>query len=185
MIFANKNKAQQQQNQNQPQQQQQQSNMTTTQAPKPKTGKEIIVRIRGKDGNFRYEVDPNERVVEIKKLLQADTSVPPEVQTLSLDPNKGPAIPDNITLTAANIKHGAMLYLRYDVNNVKSKQDIEDEKKRELLKKELGDMDDLSNLGLKYRSKYWTVESYGQLVEQYKIRIKHQVCVYGIACMCH
>ena len=178
MIFANKKQQAQKQQTSSTSSSTQQPTQTTEQ-PKPKTGREIVVRVRGKDGLFRYEVDPSEPIIDISKPLEKDIDVAAQFQSLSLDV-KGPALSPNLTLSAANVKHGQMLYLNYDAKNVKSKQDIEDEKKRELLKKELGDMDDLNNLGLKYRSKYWTVDSYSKLVEQYKIRIRHQVRILAL-----
>jgi nuclear protein localization family protein 4 len=140
--------------------------------------RKIIIRVRGRDGTFRYEVDPNVTIGTVKSLVQKDTDVPPEHQKLSIDP-KGAPLSNMTTLSQANITHGTMLFLTYDPNVVKSKQDMEIERQKEQMKKELGDMSDLRNLGLKYRSKNWTLESYNKLVEQYKIRIKHQT--YAIA----
>jgi len=142
--------------------------------------RKIIVRVRGKDGNFRYEVDPTCTVHTLKTLVQNDTNVPVEIQELRADQSKtSPPLNNSHTLAQANVTHGAMLYLTYDATTTKSKQDLELEQRKEQMQKELGDMSDLRNLGLKYRSKNWTLESYTKLVEQYKIRIKHQT--YAVA----
>jgi len=58
---------------------------------------------------------------------------------------------------------------------VKSKQDVEEEKKKEELKKLIGDGTDIDNLGLKYIKKQWTAAEYMQYVEKFLPRIKHQV----------
>lgn len=159
----------------------------------------ITVRVRGRDGTFRYDnLDPNTVTIhQLKQLIEQDTGIAPESQHLSItDPrstaaatatsssnsstNSSNSLNDSsLTLNQAKLTHGVMLQLVYDHSKLKSKQDVESEQKREQIKKEVGEMDDLRNLGLKYRSKNWTLETYSQLVEKYKIRIKHQT--YAIA----
>ncbi len=156
----------------------------------------ITVRVRGRDGTFRYDnLDPNTVTIhQLKQLIEQETGIAPESQHLSITDPRSTATTSSssttnsssnslndssLTLNQAKLTHGVMLQLVYDHLKLKSKQDVESEQKREQIKKEVGEMDDLRNLGLKYRSKNWTLETYSQLVEKYKIRIKHQT--YAIA----
>ncbi|KAL9653363.1 hypothetical protein ABK040_001999 [Willaertia magna] len=134
----------------------------------------MLIRVRGKDGTFRFEVnDMNTTTInDLKLLVEKETKVPSNSITLKKF-RENNSLLNNSTLQQCNIKHGDMLEFTYDVNQFKSKQDEEEEIKKKKRAEEMTD-DDIENLGLKHRTKQITLKEYVDLVNKVKVTIKHQ-----------
>ena len=127
----------------------------------------MLIRVRGKDGTFRFELQGTQTVLDIKKMIEKETNIPhSSLSVTKIREQNG--LNDNSTIQSYGIQHGDMLQFAYDPS-LKSKQEIEEEKKSQLKGSE-----DLDNLGLRERKKHWTLNEYLDLVNQVKITIKHQ-----------
>nr|CAG4719399.1 unnamed protein product [Naegleria fowleri] len=127
----------------------------------------MLIRARGKDGTFRLDLQANQTVLDLKKLLEAETSVPHGNISVNKFREKSP-LKDSATIQSC-LQHGDMVEFSYDTTQFKSKQEKEEERKAQLR-----ESDDLNNLGLRERKKHWTLNEYLDLVNQVKVTIKHQ-----------
>eukprot|EP00817_Percolomonadidae_sp_ATCC50343_P002800 CAMPEP_0117427556 /NCGR_PEP_ID=MMETSP0758-20121206/7383_1 /TAXON_ID=63605 /ORGANISM="Percolomonas cosmopolitus, Strain AE-1 (ATCC 50343)" /LENGTH=444 /DNA_ID=CAMNT_0005213269 /DNA_START=12 /DNA_END=1346 /DNA_ORIENTATION=- len=134
----------------------------------------MIIRARGKDGMFRITVnEPNKKTIEdIKKEIENNIQI--EAKHLKIH-NQGETeeYKNQQTIGQLGWKHGEMIYFSYD-ENYKSKQDKEEEEKKKEMEDILGNGDDITSLGLKYRKKNWTLSEYMELVNKHKKVIKNQ-----------
>lgn len=149
-----------------------------------KTNNTLTVRARGKDGTFRFDVKDTDSLNSLKELISKQINVPANAIKVAMDPrqiNSAP-LPSNKTIGLCGIRHGDMLHFGYDTN-YKSKQDEEEEEKRKKIQEELGDGENLNNLGLRHRKKNWTLADYLKLREELTIRIRHQK--FGVCTTVH
>ncbi|SGY79251.1 BQ5605_C008g05086 [Microbotryum silenes-dioicae] len=76
----------------------------------------MLVRIRSRDGNFRFELQPNDDVsVLIQKILETSATIDPSTLALSNAPRGGEQLVSNIAgdLQSLGIGHGDLLFVSY------------------------------------------------------------------------
>jgi nuclear protein localization family protein 4 len=143
----------------------------------PSTEKKIVLRLRGKDGNFKYELSPSEPLDHVRKLLEKDTGVAPSKYIFSK--NMDSSIKKDLFMSTKDsiskngIAHGDLIFFSYD-KNISSKQDEEDNKLRKekesiLLKMQNGEELSLKELQLTDGKKQWTPQEYEKYRDQFKL----------------
>ncbi|GAA5897251.1 hypothetical protein JCM6882_001827 [Rhodosporidiobolus microsporus] len=76
----------------------------------------MLVRIRSKDGNFRFDVQPTDDFsVLLQKILETSSEIDPDTLTLSNQPRGGENLVSGISgdLQSLGINHGDLLFVAY------------------------------------------------------------------------
>ncbi|GAA5975266.1 hypothetical protein JCM5350_000215 [Sporobolomyces pararoseus] len=83
----------------------------------------MLVRIRSKDGNFRFDLQPTDDIsVLVNKILETSESIDPETLALSNQPRGGENLVSSISgdLQTLGINHGDLLFASYQTRTAPS-----------------------------------------------------------------